>query len=131
MLVLLCPKPEIRPRLINSYRYSSRYDKCMALTRERTRQRLLYKLSTSLTFSHELATLSPIMPPIMTLQSSCRSLYFPHMTPKQRVCRHLRCLGHVINLAAKDFLYGKEFDTSEKDINTVKEHSELLKELQL
>jgi hypothetical protein len=53
------------------------------------------------------------------------------MTPKQRVCRRLRCLGHVINLAAKAFLYGKEFDAFEKDIDTVKEHSEILKELQL
>ena len=57
--------------------------------------------------------------------------YFPHMTPKQRVGRRLRCLGHVINLAAKAFLYGKEFDAFEKDIDTVKEHSEILKELQL
>ena len=53
------------------------------------------------------------------------------MTPKQRVCRRLRCLGHVINLAAKAFLYGKEFDAFEKNIDTVKEHSEILKELQL
>jgi hypothetical protein len=35
----------------------------------------------------------------------------------------------VINLAAKAFLYSKEFDAFEKDIHTVKEHLEILREL--
>jgi hypothetical protein len=55
----------------------------------------------------------------------------PHLTSAQRVARRLRCLGHVINLAAKAFLYGKDFDVFEKDINNVRENSELLKELDI
>lgn len=51
------------------------------------------------------------------------------MSPKQRTARRLRCLGHVINLAAKAFLYGKDFDAFEKDVENVRENSELLKEL--
>ena len=35
-----------------------------------------------------------------------RKLY-PRMNAKQRLRRHLRCLGHVINLSAQAFLLGK------------------------
>ena len=45
--------------------------------------------------------------------------------------RRLYCLGHVINLAAKAFLYGTEFDAFEKDIESTKEYSDLLRELTL
>jgi len=45
--------------------------------------------------------------------------------------RRLRCLGHVIQLAAKAFLYGTEFNAFEKDIKSAREHSDLLKELTL
>jgi hypothetical protein len=37
----------------------------------------------------------------------------------------------VLNLSAKAFLFGKEFDAFEKDIENVREHSELLKELNI
>ena len=57
--------------------------------------------------------------------------YFPNMPHKTRISRRLRCLGHVINLTAKAFLYSNEFDTFKKGIKHVKEHSELLKELNL
>jgi len=57
--------------------------------------------------------------------------FFPYMPEKRRLARRLRCLGHVINLAAKAFLFGQEYDAFEKDIESVKEHSELLKELKL
>jgi hypothetical protein len=40
-------------------------------------------------------------------------------------------MGHVINLAAKAFLYGKEADAFEKDIESFREKSDLLKELNL
>jgi hypothetical protein len=53
------------------------------------------------------------------------------MTTKQRKARRLRCLGHVINLAAKAFLFGAEFEQFEKDAESCKEHSELLKELNI
>jgi hypothetical protein len=53
------------------------------------------------------------------------------MTSKQRTARRLRCLGHVINLAAKAFLYGTNFDTFEKDADHAREHSEQLNELNL
>jgi hypothetical protein len=43
----------------------------------------------------------------------------------------LRCLGHVINLAAKAFLYGHETDAFEKNIESFREQSDLLKELKL
>ena len=33
---------------------------------------------------------------------------FPHFTKKQRERRRLRCLGHIINLAAQAFLLGKK-----------------------
>jgi len=55
----------------------------------------------------------------------------PHLTAKQKKARRLRCLGHVINLAAKAFLYSREFDAFEKDIEAVVKKSDLLKELQL
>jgi len=53
------------------------------------------------------------------------------MSSVQRSARRLRCLGHVINLAAKAFLYGKDFDAFEKDVENVRENSELLKELDI
>jgi hypothetical protein len=55
--------------------------------------------------------------------------FYPSMPEKRRLARRLRCLGHVINLAAKAFLYGQEYNAFEKDIESVKEQSELLKEL--
>jgi hypothetical protein len=55
----------------------------------------------------------------------------PLLTETQRRSRRLRCLGHVINLAAKAFLYGTEFDAFEKDAEYTKEHTELSKELNL
>ncbi|KJZ69845.1 hypothetical protein HIM_10773 [Hirsutella minnesotensis 3608] len=57
--------------------------------------------------------------------------FLPHLTPKQRLGRRLRCLGHVINLSAKAFLYGTEFDAFEKNAEAFKEQSSLLKELHL
>jgi len=57
--------------------------------------------------------------------------FFPGWSVKKRTSRRLRCLGHVINLAAKAFLYGKEADAFEKDIESFKEKSDLLKELTL
>jgi hypothetical protein len=53
------------------------------------------------------------------------------MPTKQRRARRLRCLGHVINLSAKAFLFGTEYDAFEKDIESTKEKSELLQELKL
>ena len=53
------------------------------------------------------------------------------MSPNARLGRRLRCLGHVINLSAKAFFYGKEFDALEKDAEHMKEHSELLQELNI
>jgi hypothetical protein len=37
----------------------------------------------------------------------------------------------VTDLAAKAFLHGKEFEAFERDIDIVKEHSKISKELQL
>ena len=37
---------------------------------------------------------------------------FPHFTKKQRERRRLRCLGHVINLAAQTFLLGTKAETT-------------------
>jgi len=59
------------------------------------------------------------------------SHFFPDMPLKKRNTRRLRCLGHVINLAAKAFLFGTEYDAFEKDIKSIKEKSELLQELKL
>lgn len=59
------------------------------------------------------------------------SHYFPNMPRKQRRSRRLRCLGHVINLSAKAFLYGKHFEAFETNIENIREHSELLKELRV
>lgn len=53
------------------------------------------------------------------------------MARKDLQGRRLRCLGHVINLSAKAFLYGEEFDAFEKDAESVRENSELLKELNI
>ena len=56
-----------------------------------------------------------------------RTLY-PQMTERQRKRRRLRCLGHVVNLAAQAFLLGKTADTtleelklaySRRDFNTI------------
>jgi hypothetical protein len=55
----------------------------------------------------------------------------PHLTPKQKQARRLRCLWHVIYLAAKAFLYGKEFDAFERDTSEVIQKNDLLKELNL
>lgn len=46
--------------------------------------------------------------------------YFPNMPRKQRHSRRLRCLGHVINLSAKAFLYGKDFYAFETDIENIR-----------
>lgn len=53
------------------------------------------------------------------------------MPKKRRLARQLRYLRHIINLAAKAFLFGQEYDAFKKDIKSIKEHSELLKELKL
>ena len=57
--------------------------------------------------------------------------FFPGWSVKKRTSRRLRCLRHIINLAAKAFLYSKEADAFEKDIESFKEKSDLLKELTL
>ena len=48
---------------------------------------------------------------------------------KKRTSRRLRCLKHIINFVIKAFLYNKEVDAFEKDIELFKEKSDLLKEL--
>jgi hypothetical protein len=53
----------------------------------------------------------------------------PSWNKPKRASRCLRCLGHVINLAAKAFLYGEDYDAFEQDINNMRERSEILKEL--
>ncbi len=55
----------------------------------------------------------------------------PHLSTEARAGRRLRCLGHVINLSAKAFLYGQEWEAFEKGALDVKEGSDLLKELRL
>lgn len=57
--------------------------------------------------------------------------FCPQLSVEQRHSRRLRCLGHVINLAAKAFLYGKEFEEFEKQNQDIRENSDLLRELQL
>ena len=57
--------------------------------------------------------------------------FFPNMPPHQRLQRRLRDLGHVINIAAKAFLYGTEYDAFECDVNSVREQSDMEKELKL
>jgi len=42
--------------------------------------------------------------------------------------RRLCCLGHVINLAAKAFLFGKNPDAFEKELKSVDEYNEEVKE---
>ena len=44
-----------------------------------------------------------------------RTLY-PKMSEKQRKRRRLRCLGHVVNLAAQAFLLGKKADTTLEEL---------------
>lgn len=39
---------------------------------------------------------------------------YPLMTPAQRARRRLRCLGHIVNLAAQVLILG---DTAERDLN--------------
>jgi hypothetical protein len=56
---------------------------------------------------------------------------FPRWSAKKRTSRRLRCFRHVINLAAKAFLYSKEADAFKKDIESFREKSDLLKELTL
>ena len=34
----------------------------------------------------------------------------PSVTPRQRRRRRLRCLGHIVNLCCKAFLFGKDAD---------------------
>lgn len=55
----------------------------------------------------------------------------PHLSPRQRLARRLRCLGHVINLAAKAYLFGKDIEEIETNAEVYRENSEVLKELQL
>ena len=57
--------------------------------------------------------------------------FFLKWSVKKRTSRRLRCLKHIINLVAKAFLYSKEADVFEKDIESFKEKSDLLKELTL
>ena len=53
----------------------------------------------------------------------------PHLSPRQRLARRLRCLGHVINLAAKAYLFGKDVEEIETNAEAYRENSEVLKEL--
>lgn len=55
----------------------------------------------------------------------------PEWSEEQRKARRLRCLGHVINLAAQAFLYGKDIDAFEINMLAVRECSDLKKELEL
>jgi hypothetical protein len=40
----------------------------------------------------------------------------PDLTPDQRVERRLRCWGHILNLAAKAFLYGKNPENFDEEV---------------
>jgi len=53
------------------------------------------------------------------------------MSDNEKTARRLRCLGHVINLAAKAFLYGTDTDAFEKELGNAKEVSDLNKELNI
>lgn len=55
----------------------------------------------------------------------------PHLTKKQKKARRLRCLGHVINLSAKAFLYGKEVEEFIISAELSKATSDTQKELEL
>jgi hypothetical protein len=44
------------------------------------------------------------------------SKLYPNMTPKQRLRRRLRCLGHVVNLAAQTFILGKDAEKTLTDL---------------
>jgi hypothetical protein len=50
-----------------------------------------------------------------------------HLRPdlKDPDCRRVRCLGHIINLAAKAFLFGKDADAFEEESQTKKQLSKL------
>lgn len=56
--------------------------------------------------------------------------FFPGMTEQRRRARRLRCLGHVLNLSAKAFLFGTEYDAFERDVENVV-YRDLVKELKL
>lgn len=55
----------------------------------------------------------------------------PKLTAKQRKARRLRCLGHVINLSAKAFLYGNKVDEFIVSADTLRATVETVKELEL
>jgi hypothetical protein len=55
----------------------------------------------------------------------------PYLTPKQRLGRRLRCLGHVINLAVKAYLFGKDVEEIETNAVSYRENLEVFKELEL
>ena len=57
--------------------------------------------------------------------------FFPQMQKETRRARRLRCLGHVINLAAKAFLYGEDSASFEQDMEGHRGSSDQLKELKL
>jgi hypothetical protein len=54
-------------------------------------------------------------------------LILAHLRPdlKNPDSRRVRCLGHIINLVAKAFLFGKDADAFEEDSQTKKERSKL------
>jgi hypothetical protein len=52
-------------------------------------------------------------------------------TPAERLSRRLRCLGHVLNLAAKAFLYGKDHEAFQLDHNAARDTTDLARELLL
>jgi len=53
----------------------------------------------------------------------------PGLTKKQRKARRLRCLGHVINLAAKAFIYGKNVEEFIITAETTRMVTDTLREL--
>lgn len=55
-----------------------------------------------------------------------------HFTAKQRLGHCLRCLGHVLNLATKSFLHGKDIDAVELEEGIAPVvNSDLYKELEI
>ncbi|TAQ83490.1 hypothetical protein B7494_g8178 [Chlorociboria aeruginascens] len=54
---------------------------------------------------------------------------YPYLDEEHRCKRCLPCLGHVINLAAKTLFYGMEFDAFEAEATSVKDQSDVTKEL--
>jgi hypothetical protein len=55
--------------------------------------------------------------------------FMPYLSPKQRLARRLRYLGHVINLATKAYLFAKDVEEIETNAKAYQEDSEVLKEL--